>query len=93
MTQIGPITNPQSCPPGAVGHDAECRAKSPVSPAVPDQPHDRVDWSPRATDDIPAPDMEQRIADIRKQIAEGTYETPGKIDVVVERLLEQLRQT
>lgn len=91
MAQIGPIANPQSYPPGAVGHEAECRAKSPVSPVAPDQPHDRVDWSPQAADDILTPDIEQRIADIRKQIAEGTYETPDKIDVVVERLLERLR--
>ncbi|MEW6199710.1 MAG: hypothetical protein AB1601_13735 [Planctomycetota bacterium] len=93
MTQIGPIANPQSCPSGVVGHEAEGRAKSPESPAAPGQPHDRVDWSPRATDDIPTSDMEQRIADIRKQIAEGTYETPDKIDIVVERLLELLRPT
>lgn len=32
-----------------------------------------------------------RIAAIRKAIADGTYETPGKIEIVVQTLLEELR--
>lgn len=35
--------------------------------------------------------MEMRIESIRAQIAEDQYITPDKIDIVVERLLEELR--
>ena len=31
-----------------------------------------------------------RVADIRRQIAEGNYETPEKLDAALDRLLDQL---
>jgi hypothetical protein len=35
-------------------------------------------------------DRQARIAEIRRQIAEGTYETPAKIEAAVEKLLVRL---
>ena len=32
----------------------------------------------------------QRVLEIRRQIAEGTYETPDKLDVALERLLDEI---
>ena len=38
-----------------------------------------------------APDIRQdRVNSIRAQIASGTYETPGKLDVAVSRLLDEI---
>jgi negative regulator of flagellin synthesis FlgM len=38
-----------------------------------------------------APDIRQdRVAAIRAQIAAGTYETPEKLDIAVERLLDEI---
>ncbi len=31
-----------------------------------------------------------RVADIRRQIADGSYETPEKLDAALDRLLDQL---
>ncbi|MFK8112495.1 MAG: flagellar biosynthesis anti-sigma factor FlgM [Rubripirellula sp.] len=31
-----------------------------------------------------------RVADIRRQISEGSYETPEKLDAALDRLLDQL---
>ena len=31
-----------------------------------------------------------RVAEIRRQIADGTYETPEKLDAALDRLLDQL---
>lgn len=92
MTQIGPIPNQPPCPPAVAGPGTEHHPVVPAPQGSADAPRDRVDWSPQARHDIPAPDIEQRIVDIRARIADGTYETPDKIDVVVERLLELLRQ-
>lgn len=37
------------------------------------------------------PDIRQdRVAEIRAQIAAGTYETPDKLDVALERLLDEI---
>jgi anti-sigma28 factor (negative regulator of flagellin synthesis) len=38
-----------------------------------------------------APIRAQRVAEIRRAIAEGTYETPDKIALTVDRLFETLR--
>jgi negative regulator of flagellin synthesis FlgM len=38
-----------------------------------------------------APDIRQdRVAALRSQIANGTYETPDKLDVAVNRLLDEI---
>jgi negative regulator of flagellin synthesis FlgM len=35
----------------------------------------------------------ERLAEIRTAIANGTYETPAKLEAAVERLLEEVRRT
>ncbi|MBN2218359.1 MAG: flagellar biosynthesis anti-sigma factor FlgM [Pirellulales bacterium] len=38
-----------------------------------------------------APDIRQdRVDAIRRQIAEGTYETPEKLDIALDRLLDEI---
>jgi anti-sigma28 factor (negative regulator of flagellin synthesis) len=64
--------------------------RSRSAPSAP--PADRVEVSashmPAGAADDDA--MERRIAEIRAQIADGTYVTPDKLDVVVERMLADL---
>lgn len=36
-------------------------------------------------------EREARIAELRRQIAAGTYETPGRLEAAVDILLERLR--
>ena len=37
------------------------------------------------------PDIRQdRIEAVRQQIAEGTYETPGRLNAAIERLLDEI---
>jgi negative regulator of flagellin synthesis FlgM len=40
--------------------------------------------------DLKAEFQSQRIAQIQQQIADGTYETPEKLDIAVDRMLESL---
>lgn len=63
------------------------RTESPVAT-------DRVEISDLATflsrlSELPE-DRARKIVDIRTAIAEGTYETPEKLDAALNRLLEQL---
>jgi hypothetical protein len=54
---------------------------------------DQVELSPAVTSAAqsqPVPGMDRRIQDIRARIADGTYETPDKIDAVVDRLYQAL---
>lgn len=37
-----------------------------------------------------APIREDLVAEIRRQIAEGTYETPEKLEIALARLLDRL---
>ena len=55
---------------------------------------DQLDISPEAnyvsrTRDIPEIRAD-RVAEIRAQIASGAYETPEKIDIALERLLDEI---
>jgi anti-sigma28 factor (negative regulator of flagellin synthesis) len=70
-------------------------ASSPQTPADADSdgPQDRVELSAAseaASESSVSPATEQRIRAIRAQIAAGTYITPDKIDVAVDRLHERL---
>jgi negative regulator of flagellin synthesis FlgM len=66
--------------------------------SAPEAPHvssaDRVDISAAAEAAIRAAgsgDVRQGLVDhLRAQIAAGTYETPGKLDRAVERLLDEI---
>ena len=66
--------------------------KRPSAPAT--QSADRVDISAAAEAAIHAAETGEVRQDlvnrIRAQIAAGTYETPGKLDTAVERLLDEI---
>ena len=55
---------------------------------------DQLDISPEADFVAQARDLpdirEDRVADIRAQIANGTYETADKLDIAVSRLLDEI---
>lgn len=40
-----------------------------------------------------SPVRADRVAEIRRAIAEGTYETPDKIELTIDRLLDVLRES
>jgi anti-sigma28 factor (negative regulator of flagellin synthesis) len=64
--------------PGDERHRSEDRPAAPARPGASVGPRDA------------AADRAARIAEIRRQIAEGTYETDGKLDRAVNGLLSDL---
>lgn len=68
---------------------AQAPTNSPYSGGV-----DQLDISPEADFVAQARDLpeirEDRVASIRAQIADGTYETPEKLDMALSRLLDEI---
>ncbi len=66
----------------------------PAQPSSTAQPVDRVEISPAAqaaSQATEAGEVRQGLVDnIRAQIAAGTYETPGKLGIAVDRLLDEI---
>ncbi len=66
----------------------------PAQPSSTAQPVDRVEISPAAraaSQASEAGEVRQGLVDnIRAQIAAGTYETPGKIGIAIDRLLDEI---
>jgi negative regulator of flagellin synthesis FlgM len=64
-------------------------ASSPYSSGI-----DQLDISPQADFVAQARDLpeirEDRVASIREQIKSGTYETPEKLDMALNRLLDEI---
>jgi negative regulator of flagellin synthesis FlgM len=88
---IGSIHTPH---PISAPHTAQSPA-APQAPASRDSLHvDQLDISPQAdmvsrTRDLP--DIRQeRVNSIREQIAAGTYDTNEKLDIALNRLLDEL---
>jgi negative regulator of flagellin synthesis FlgM len=69
-------------------------ASQPTKQAESPQIADQVDISDaaRALDEVhQMPDIRQdRVDAVRQQIADGTYETPDKLDAALERLLDEI---
>jgi hypothetical protein len=63
-------------------------------PAAASQPpqSDAVDLTPDAADLPDDPELQRRIAELRAQIAAGTYLTPEKLEITIERLRQELAQ-
>jgi len=79
----------RSNPATPARHDGPPRTRT-ANP--PDPPADRAELSTAAAE-YPAAEAATeaaRVAAIRAQIANGTYLTPDKLDVVVERLFAEL---
>ena len=91
MHIIGPahLHGPQPVGPPHSSHAAKPAPPSDGAPII-----DEVEISEagRLVDQARAvPEIRQdRVDAIRAQIAEGTYETPEKLDVAVERLLDEI---
>lgn len=94
MNDINPISSRASSLPAQVERaSSERNARREVAQSEADA-GDRVELSVAATSYDPEAEavgaMEQRISDIRAQIADGTYLTPEKLDAAIERLCEDL---
>jgi len=86
---IGPISGSQP-----VRKVAQPATPPPPAEARPTSPTDELELTsvnPVASEvDLKSEFQSQRIAQIQQQIADGTYETPEKLDIAVDRMLESL---
>lgn len=72
---VVPLQNPPVSQKSIASNDAiELSAASTVSQSI----------------DVSSEFRAQRLAQIQQQIADGTYETPEKLDAAIDRLLEKL---
>ena len=80
--------------PQAIGAPHSARTAKPASPAEGTAIKDEINISDAARfieQAAEAPEVRQnRIGSIKQQIADGTYETQEKLDVAVERLLDEI---
>ncbi len=88
MSEIAPINRP-----GRIGPTTPARAVDRAAAASPARASDEVFVSPMATylnklRDNPI--RQELVDDVREQIADGTYETPEKIDAAVSELAQEL---
>jgi negative regulator of flagellin synthesis FlgM len=81
----------RSYPIGPARPAQNLEQSAPASPIS--SPRDEVEISSvgKALDNLggTSPLREQRLAQIRAAIADGTYDTPEKLDIALNRLLEQ----
>jgi hypothetical protein len=94
MSEITNIDGLRSAAPRASGHPAAAVPETRRGTEVQSTPQDRVELSELGTllaaaRDLPDIRIEKVIA-AREQILAGTYETPDKIAITVNRLLEDL---
>jgi negative regulator of flagellin synthesis FlgM len=87
---IGPVSGSQP-----IRKVAQPATPPPTAEARPTSPTDEleltsVNSAAPSQVDLKAEFQSQRIAQIQQQIADGTYETPEKLDVAVDRMLESL---
>ena len=95
MTELNPVGRPAPAP--ASGEPAPNRATDSASAAPKRQP-DTVELSQQAREASQAAPDEgieairmDVVARVRAEIAAGTYETPQKIEALLDRLLEDLQ--
>jgi anti-sigma28 factor (negative regulator of flagellin synthesis) len=88
MSEIAPINRP-----GRVDPMTPVRAVDRLAAAMPARGSDEVFVSPMATylnKLRENPIREELVNEVREQIADGTYETPEKIDAAVSELAQEL---
>lgn len=93
MSDIAPVYSTPSLSPIA-GDDTRRHAGAPARDAQASRSPDRVEVSELSMylsrlKDLPAV-REDLVASVRKQIAEGTYETPEKLDAAIDQLAREL---
>jgi negative regulator of flagellin synthesis FlgM len=80
--------------PQPIGPPHTSRLPKPAAPSRPDQIQDELEISDvgRTVEQIKQlPDVRQgRVDEIRAQIAAGTYETEEKLQIALERLLDEI---
>lgn len=78
--QLNPVHSAESCPVSGLESP---RDEVSISSAARLLEQARIDPNIRA----------ERLAEIRTAIANGTYETPAKLEAAVERLLDEVRRS
>lgn len=92
QSQLSGLNSPISHPPRPPrpGQSPQGGTQPPGPPPLEGPTGDRIDISPEAASYDPAaaddPQFLERMERIREQIADGTYVTPDKLDVVADRL-------
>lgn len=81
--------------PQPIGPPHSSRVSRPAAPPDAAQVHDELDISDAArlvdqAREVPGI-RHERVEAIRAQIAEGTYETQEKLEIAIERLLDEIR--
>ena len=91
MQVFGP-THVHGAQPLSAPHTSRVAQTSPSDGASPIQDELNISDAARAVDQVgQVPDMRMdRVQQIRTQIAQGTYETPEKLDVALGRLLDEI---
>jgi negative regulator of flagellin synthesis FlgM len=86
---LSQVHGPQSISPPHAARPTEPTAR-PESPQIADEVD--ISEAARLAEQIrQMPEMrEDRIDSVRSQIAEGTYETPDKLSVALDRLLDEI---
>lgn len=89
VNSIGPVSGSQP-----VRNATKPATPPPAVEARPTSPTDELELTsvsgPATTIELQTEFQMQRIAQIQQQIADGTYETPEKLDKAVDRMLESL---
>ncbi len=90
MSNISPIGRPN---PALLGRSDRANS-SQASPAVAPRGQDQVELSPRAqllSKIAQLPEIRQDLVDrVRSEIDSGSYDTPEKVDALMDNLLEDL---
>jgi negative regulator of flagellin synthesis FlgM len=91
MQVFGP-THVHGAQPLSAPHTSRVSPTSASDSASPIQDELNISDAAKAVDQVgQVPDMRMdRVQQLRTQIAQGTYETPDKLDVAVGRLLDEI---
>jgi anti-sigma28 factor (negative regulator of flagellin synthesis) len=95
MTDINPVSTPVVSNLGAAGRGAGTATKSEPSDTAPTRGSDKAEFSAAAQylsklQQMPA--VRQDVVDrVRSEIAKGTYDTPDKIDALMNSLGQDLQ--
>ena len=93
IASVGSAHPGQLAPPSRGGSPETIEVKP---GAAPQRPGDRVELSDHARyleqlQSLPSV-RQQRIADLRQAIADGSYETPQRLGAAIDRMIDEIRE-
>ncbi len=93
MSSINPLQGNRPVQATALVNAAQQAQLNPIDQPAPTRAADRLELSGLSpllqkakVEDV----RTDKVADVRQQIASGTYETPEKVDAAIDRLLDEL---